>query len=92
MTKRPLMPRKSVRSRKSDGSASGTASPLAQERGKGSRQLAKSADPDYMKFTTYVRKTTHLSVKTRLVSKERELSDLVEDLLFNWLKQNDNFT
>lgn len=45
-----------------------------------------------MKFTTYVRKTTHLSVKTRLVSKERELSDLVEDLLFNWLKQNDNFT
>ncbi|MDA1313922.1 MAG: hypothetical protein O2968_11345, partial [Acidobacteria bacterium] len=56
------------------------------------RLLAKSADPDYMKFTTYVRKTTHLSVKTRLVSKERELSDLVEDLLFNWLKQNDNFT
>jgi hypothetical protein len=34
-----------------------------------------------MKFTTYIRKSTHLGVKTRLVSKEKELSDLVEELL-----------
>ncbi len=55
------------------------------------KQLAKSADPAFMKFTTYIRKTTHLGVKTRLVSKEKELSDLVEELLSNWLKENDSF-
>ncbi len=58
----------------------------------GFRPLAKSADPDYVKFTIYVRRSTHLGVKTRLVSKERELSDLVEELLSNWLKKNQSFS
>jgi hypothetical protein len=52
------------------------------------RPLAKSTDPSYTKFTTYIRKSTHLGVKTRLVSKEKELSDLVEELLSTWLKEN----
>jgi hypothetical protein len=55
------------------------------------KQLAKSTDPAFMKFTTYIRKTTHLGVKTRLVSKEKELSDLVEELLSNWLQENESF-
>ncbi|MGD1082910.1 MAG: hypothetical protein ABR881_31735 [Candidatus Sulfotelmatobacter sp.] len=55
-----------------------------------SRQLAKSADPAYMKFTTYIRKATHLGVKTRLVSKQMEFSDLVEELLARWLKENES--
>jgi hypothetical protein len=55
------------------------------------KQLAKSSDPAFTKFTTYIRKTTHLGVKTRLVSKQKELSDLVEELLSNWLKENDSF-
>jgi hypothetical protein len=55
------------------------------------RPLAKSADPAYVKFTTYIRKSTHRGVKTRLVSKEKELSDLVEELLSNWLKENYSF-
>ncbi len=54
-----------------------------------SRRLAKSSDPAYIKFTTYVRKSTHLGVKTMLVSKEMEFSDLVEELLATWLKQHD---
>ncbi len=54
-----------------------------------SRRLAKSADPAYIKFTTYVRKSTHLGVKTLLVRKEMEFSDLVEELLATWLKQHD---
>ncbi len=54
------------------------------------RQLAKSLDPDYVKFTTYVRKKTHLAVKGHLVAQERELSELVEELLTSWLsKQRD---
>ena len=47
---------------------------------------SKSTDPEFMKFTTYVRKTTHRAVKTRLVSEGRELSDLVEELMFKWLE------
>lgn len=59
-----------------------------QDKQADSRPLAKSSDPAYMKFTTYIRKSTHLGVKTRLVSKEKELSDLVEELLSAWLKEN----
>lgn len=47
---------------------------------------SKSTDPEFMKFTTYVRKTTHRAVKTRLVSEGRELSDLVEHLMSRWLE------
>lgn len=47
---------------------------------------SKSTDPEFMKFTTYVRKTTHRTVKTRLVSEGRELSDLVEELMVKWLE------
>jgi len=43
-----------------------------------------------MKFTTYIRKATHLGVKTRLVSKQMEFSDLVEELLARWLKENES--
>ncbi len=50
--------------------------------------LAKSVDPEYTKFTTYIRKDTHKTVKVRLTQQERELSDLVEQLLQDWLKQN----
>ena len=64
----------------------------SQEKSENSRTLAKSADPDFMKFTTYIRKSTHLGVKTRLVSKKKELSDLVEELLSDWLKQNSSIT
>jgi len=64
---------------------------LLVESGQQGAQLSKRADPAYLKFTTYVRKTTHLAVKTRLVSKEKELSDLVEELLSNWLKENESF-
>src|ERR1035438_9261102 len=53
------------------------------------KQLAKSSDPAFTKFTTYIRKATHLGVKTRLVSKEKELSDLVEELLSNWLRSEE---
>lgn len=56
----------------------------AQESNAGNRRpLAKSADPAYLKFTTYIRKSTHLAVRTRFVSKEQKLSNLVEELLSN---------
>lgn len=48
---------------------------------------AKSTDPEYVKFTTYIRKTTHRAVKMKALQQERELSDLVEQLLADWLKK-----
>lgn len=47
--------------------------------------LAKSRDPGYVKFTTYVPRETHLRVKSLLVSQGRELSGLVAELLGEWL-------
>ncbi len=50
--------------------------------------LAKSVDPDYIKFTTYVRKDTHRAVKVKITERDEELSDLVEQLLQSWLQKN----
>jgi hypothetical protein len=47
-------------------------------------KLAKSADPDFVKFTVYVRRATHRAAKLRAVSEGRELSDIVEELLAGW--------
>ena len=49
--------------------------------------LAKSRDPRYVKFTTYVPREMHLRAKSRLVSQGRELSDLVAELLDDWLSK-----
>ncbi len=51
--------------------------------------LAKSVDPEFIKFTTYIRKKTHRAVKLRLTEQERELSDLVEELLTGWLQKEE---
>ena len=76
------------RSNTTAGSSVPSKSGKRKDKPEDSRPLAKSSDPAFMKFTTYIRKSTHLGVKTRLVSKEKELSDLVEELLSTWLKEN----
>lgn len=52
------------------------------------RPHGKRSDPDYVGFTTYIRRDTHHEVKVALLQekKGRELSELVEDLLAEWLK------
>lgn len=45
----------------------------------------KSANPEYVKLTSYIRKDTHLQVKRRLLDDGREISELVEELLGQWL-------
>jgi hypothetical protein len=81
-------PEKIVESRISLHSKKAAAKPVVvEESSEAPPRLAKSADPAYTKFTTYIRKSTHLEVKTRLVSMEKELSDLVEELLTEWLEK-----
>lgn len=61
----------------------------AKKRG---RPQAKRSDPSYLGFTTYIRRDTHLNAKIALLQegKGRELSELVETLLADWLKSKSN--
>jgi hypothetical protein len=45
----------------------------------------KSADPAFVKLTSYIRRDTHLAVKKRLLDEDREISELVQDLMVGWL-------
>lgn len=45
----------------------------------------KSADPAFVKLTSYIRRDTHLAVKKRLLDEGKEISELVQDLMVGWL-------
>lgn len=64
---------------------------LPQNKKRG-RPQAKRSDPNYLGFTTYIRRDTHLNAKIALLQegKGRELSELVETLLTEWLTKKDN--
>lgn len=76
-----------------------TASPAAEPPAKSSDQTnnkqrgrppAKRSDPDFVGLTTYIRRETHTRAKIALLQQGegRELSELVEDLLRDWLGKN----
>lgn len=54
------------------------------------RITGKSSHPDYTQVLTYIRKDTHNAVRAALIFDEtkRDLSDLVEELLAAWVKNN----
>ncbi len=53
------------------------------------RPAGKRTDPEYSQVTAYIRKSTHHAVKVRLLQQGegREFSELVEELLSDWLKK-----
>lgn len=53
------------------------------------RPAAKRSDPDFVGLTTYVRRDTHTRAKIALLQEGegKELSELVEDLIYNWLSK-----
>jgi hypothetical protein len=60
--------------------------PLAAE--PSAKAVGKSADPDFVKLTCYIRKETHLNAKRKLLDHGGgQLSDLVEELITAWLKK-----
>ena len=64
----------------------GEVTPIVTSPGEGKR-LGKSTDPDFAKLTCYVRKNTLLKVKRKLLDQgEREISDLVEELMGKWIE------
>lgn len=62
------------------------ASPVKTEK----RATGKSSSTDHTQVLTYIKKDTHNAVKATLIydSEKRNLSDLVEELLDDWLKKN----
>lgn len=64
-------------------------SPIIEKTKQRGRPKAKRSDPDYLGFTTYIRKDTHLQVKIALLQEGqgRELSELVQELLTEWLNK-----
>jgi ribosome-binding protein aMBF1 (putative translation factor) len=50
------------------------------------RATGKRSDPDFTQITAYVRKDTHQDVM-QAIYKQREFSDLIQELLAAWLKK-----
>ena len=53
------------------------------------RPPGKRSHPDFEQITAYIRKDTHHAVKIRLLQNGRkEFSELVQELLCQWLKSS----
>lgn len=50
------------------------------------RDVGKRSDPEYMQMGAYVRRSTVLAVKRRLLDRDEDLSDLLETLLSDWVR------
>jgi hypothetical protein len=79
-----LISAKSKQNSKNGDKTSGTAV-SGQKNGK-SRAPGKRSDPDFTQITAYIRKETHENVM-RKIYKRQELSELLEELLTEWMKK-----
>ncbi len=53
----------------------------------GTSSLGKRSNADYRQVSAYIRKDTHRRVKMALLEEDREFSELVAELLENWLAE-----
>ncbi|MDQ3749799.1 MAG: hypothetical protein M3367_12445 [Acidobacteriota bacterium] len=51
------------------------------------KRVGKRSNPDYTQITAYIRKNTHEEVM-RKIYKQQEFSELLEELLTDWLKNS----
>jgi hypothetical protein len=66
-------------------SATAPARRSAAKRDAGKRNIGKRSDPGYQLVGAYVRKQTLLAVKQKLLTREQDVSELIEELLTAWL-------
>ena len=66
------------------------AAPIIEEKGRVGRPRAKRSDPAYQQVTAYIRKDTYQAIKSILFNQEgeREFSELVEELLAGYAREN----
>lgn len=57
-----------------------------QKRGRG-RPRGKTSDPNYTTLTTYVKVKTYKALKKRCVDLDMEMSEVVQQLLDEWLSR-----
>lgn len=50
------------------------------------RQLAKHKDPSYQRTTLYLPKAIHRKLKAAAAESDREMSDIMQELIEQWLK------
>lgn len=50
-------------------------------------KLGKRSDPAYRQISTYVRSDLYRSVKRELLMEERDFSDLMDEVLSEWLSR-----
>ncbi len=68
----------------------GAAKPLEQTSASTESKPArksKSTDPDYVRTTVYLRKRLHKQLKAAAADEEREMSEILEELVEQWLKK-----
>ncbi|WP_414623306.1 CopG family transcriptional regulator [Calothrix sp. CCY 0018] len=49
---------------------------------------SKSTDPDYVRTTVYLPKKLHRSLKLAAAADDRQMSDIMTELLEKWLSKN----
>jgi hypothetical protein len=52
------------------------------------RQLAKNKDPNYQRTTLYLPKSLHRKLKAAAANSDREMSDIMQELIEQWLGSN----
>lgn len=72
-----------------EGSYEKTTQNLDSGQSRRGRPAAKRSDPDFVGLTTYVRRDTHKRAKIALLQEGdgKELSELVEELIYKWLEK-----
>lgn len=50
------------------------------------KKQAKGNNPDYVRSTFYLSKQVHRQLKKAAVDEEKEMSEIVEELVIQWLK------
>jgi len=56
---------------------------------KSDTQTSKSKNPDYQRTTVYLPKSIHKKLKVAALDDDREISDIVESLVADWLRSRD---
>jgi hypothetical protein len=49
------------------------------------KRVGKREHPDYTQISVYIRKQPYHEAKRKLIGSDKDFSDLVNDLLANWL-------
>ena len=83
-----LRQRKNPKSQQSDiSSTQNVETPAVQPAKKPGRPRGKRSNPDYIQVTSYIQRQTYKAVRRELLDSDREFSDLVEELLEDWLSR-----